>query len=152
MLDEFHARGELTSERLGGLRGSIPDTRYLMLARIEKDTVKQDLKDSEVDGTRTQTASAERRVTVALHVYDLEACKSVWSGAVRGDVYRANKKKSAVPEEDDDGILEEILDDIVDDLLGTGPAPNVPPSHPTAASSDTALELAFRGLAENMPE
>ena len=155
MIDEFEKRGELNEGRLEGIADALSGTRYLMMLRVEKDGVTRDRWERDNDesdalgaieatsyggapqsGDTIFARKTTRRVRVGLIVYDLTTRAQVWSGSVTGSRVNTNKRKDDAQV----GLMAWIFD--TDQY----------PERPEPPTFDKVVGVAFRGLAENLPE
>lgn len=142
------------------------DSRYLIVARIERDYTNQTEKDAEESrggetvkiGTRYIT---ERYATVAFNVYDLSTGKWAWGTVIDGRAAseRTERKPEETPESSGEkGFLDKALDaiNVVEDIAGlfgggsSGDAPRSP--FPAPPDHVRALDAAYEVFAWQLPK
>ena len=131
--------------------GRLPDTdlalldsliggqvRYVAVARVEDQSIDQEEKSSTdaETGVTTITRSAVLRIRMAFSVYDLQACRRVWTGTVDG-----KDKKSASHSDEEAGFVESLLSS----LFG------LDKEYPDEPEADPALGKIFTTFAKRLP-
>jgi len=126
----FSRGGMLPPDQVKGLAQSLPDIRYLVLARIDANTVEfcentpvpledqmaQDGRDVHAN-SQGRAIRSQRKATVTMEIYSLEDGTAVWSGQVERkdtdlyanevsttpDGFQVQKKEGELPEIEVDG-------------------------------------------------
>jgi len=162
MLDFYRRHGVLAAEDLARLTPQRLGARYLVLARIERDDVRQEKNESSMDvveyddkGNARPTKRVEvtvihdtiRTVSASFQIYDLASDRSVWSGVITQHATRSNQTSQQFGK--DERWSQELLVELVRQLLldGKGEDP-----YPKPAAFIDVLGQVFTGFAENLPE
>lgn len=160
MLDAYRETGVIDPVDVEQVRRAFPDTRYLMLVRIEDNRISQnhdqtetnvadspeDAKKGDYDQVSVDVSlSTTREMGAALIIYDLKQDVIAWSGYINGSDLNSNNSSRTFNK--DKRWKEELVDAFVDTLIGFNSG-----EYPAAPSQDDVLADIFEGFAENMPE
>ncbi|MFQ5519131.1 MAG: hypothetical protein ACE5E3_03920 [Mariprofundus sp.] len=160
MLDAYRESGVIDLSDAAQLRRAFPDTRYLMLTRIEKNHVSQnhnqtetdvadsieDEKKGEYEQVRVDVSlTTERQMGATLSIYDLRQNVVAWSGYVSKSEINSNDSSRTFNK--DMRLQEELVDAFINSLIGLESG-----EYPDAPDEEVVLANIFEGFAENMPE
>jgi len=174
MLREYRELGAPSAASLHTLSQRLGHSRYLVLARIDRNETSRWTTDEAIDnskgkriGTKTHYRHG-RTVNVSMRIFDLDNGATVWSGSVEKSSWNENTEDEQDPDFYDNdsqhqsggkdlrdaalaGLALGALDAVLGD--GGGSSSSAPPDpYPDPPDESDLLEQAFRGFGENFPK
>jgi hypothetical protein len=172
MLREYRELGAPSAASLHTLSQRLDHSRYLVLARIDRNETNRWTTDEAIDnskgkriGTKTHYRHG-RTVNVSMRIFDLDNGATVWSGSVEKSSWNENTEDEQDPDLYDskhqsvgknlrDAALAGLALGALDAVLGDGggSSSSAPPDpYPDPPDESDLLEQAFRGFGQNFPK
>ena len=145
LLDGWDRYAELSTEELAALDSLVGERcRYVALGRIEDAEVSND-ETEDTSGERAKTTlRTTRTVRISFRVYDLQAARSAWNPTLTGS---DDNEETIEEDEDEGGILDQLISGLVEGLLGLGDDPE----YPEAPSTDRIASKVFVRFVKELP-
>lgn len=141
LMDEYLRDGTVSPETLAEIAECGVADRYLLLARVTRDSVGHYLKaDSPSEGQHVKATT--RSVVVDADVFDLRTGATVWHA--RASYERCETVSYEVEEE------KNLVDTVVRGVLGAGERKSKRPGYPDPPTMEELLRPLFGGLAEEI--